>query len=1286
MPSSGGITDRTVTSSSWRPAKPAHEALSSIPPDQLDLSNPKPQWLRVLPIELRPHVPVRNFVFLQKITEQDYAGIRPDEKADPSIGFAGWGDKERRAVYTKYRRTLMQPSTRDGDDIVIAETYDLPKSGFPGRLYSGGLNKDEHVVRSIALEGTADLDMACARQRIYVWVCTRYGFDATETETYVDDKNAIRAKVAEEEGVSVKVAKEMLNSVYMCDAPRQCKGPTLRAIDAEAKAMQTHMSAVPELQWIKEGKWYTDKEGRKNPLGRFMHFIFEYVEVALMLRAAKMLVVEMGEPVATFEWDGLKVVNGELHGDASIVARAAAVCEEVCPGLNMKWEWKPLDVEVRSKAKKERLFDLRVPPTFPSIAELVERSNAGEAVFLFEHLAPVFSLRHKHVGSQYVIESADGTEKELVRACDLKQRYVHYKVLKLTIPEEARAEAEAEEAETEEAEADGGKKGGGKKGVDKKGGGKKRADSWDSARDATFIELWMSANTNVPFFDKSEIYPDASECPANVYNMWTPYAYDLKTEPFTFHREGLLMMLKHIHVVLCRVDEPYELTLKFLSNLVQYPKEKGVALNLVGPQGAGKTTIVDLMRRLFGTPKVHETKTPARDVWGHFNSPMMLSILTVLSEVSAKDFLGATGQLKALITDPTLTINKKGIPQFDILSYHRFLCVTNNHAASPNEMGNRRMMDLKCSGEMHEMEGSFEYFNHLNEVLFKDEDFLRTFWAFLKWYPCPRKLTHHDFFKSEYDQEMKSLQMPPEKQFISWLVNRPAHAPMPMPMPIAIDGMAVQMREPDDPAGPRDVEKKLVMTDGEMWRLFKGYCEGANHTNYYNEPRFKKLISPEALGLEKHGYTKKRERPPGAPRTGPGSLATLYTLDVPELLRYFAPGDGNGDGPRAAEGAGADGSDGGAGDVAPVKHGPHCPMYVRDVNAFFASYEAPHGATHTTGTGTPVAVDGDGHGGGGDAPAMDLEHGGASGSGLPQPIPIAEVDSDDEDVEAPSSEESMEPSAYVVLLRGAGPTTEALLAKERRDGVSKYALLGGPIDPINEDVHEAAVSAAQTAMGGPFSPQTAQNITRTKDCAVAEHAPSKARVVIHSLDAKVPDVHLDAEHRGTLLWVSLENLRSPEWRKEKMHGDAAKITACAHDPLSAKLREVAEGWAEPEASLYDDAEEEDDSDVDEAAEAAAAAKEAKARVDHRNGVCPGNGDESDHEDDSGEDVDADDEDDDSEGDEGDADEDDADDFVVSDHTSASEESEEEGHRHRRRRRTGEPGSKRKRIIDDDDDE
>ena len=89
---------------------------------------------------------------------------------------------------------------------------------------------------------------------------------------------------------------------------------------------------------------------------------------------------------------------------------------------------------------------------------------------------------------------------------------------------------------------------------------------------------------------------------------------------------------------------------------------------------------------------------------------MLPCILAVLSEVSGKDFLGATGKLKALTSDLTLTINKKGVPEFEVLSYHRFLCVTNTHAASPNEKGNHRMMDLKCSGEMHEMEGSKKYF------------------------------------------------------------------------------------------------------------------------------------------------------------------------------------------------------------------------------------------------------------------------------------------------------------------------------------------------------------------------------------------------------------------------------------------------------------------------------------------------------------------------------------------------------------------------------------------------
>lgn len=210
----------TSSSLSWRPAKPAKEGLGALPVSTLDLSNHEPPWLSALPLQLTARIPLRNFYFLAAITEADFAAIRPDEKPDEAIGFKGFGAEERRNEYLKFQHVLKQPSTREGSYILMPEDYDLPKSGFPGRLYSNGVNSLWHCFRSILLTETADLDMDCCRQRIYVWVCAQYGFDAKATKDYVDNKSTTRAAVAREEGVNEKVAKEMLNAVYMSDHPR----------------------------------------------------------------------------------------------------------------------------------------------------------------------------------------------------------------------------------------------------------------------------------------------------------------------------------------------------------------------------------------------------------------------------------------------------------------------------------------------------------------------------------------------------------------------------------------------------------------------------------------------------------------------------------------------------------------------------------------------------------------------------------------------------------------------------------------------------------------------------------------------------------------------------------------------------------------------------------------------------------------------------------------------------------------------------------------------------------
>ena len=57
---------------------------------------------------------------------------------------------------------------------------------------------------------------------------------------------------------------------------------------------------------------------------------------------------------------------------------------------------------------------------------------------------------------------------------------------------------------------------------------------------------------------------------------------------------------------------------------------------------------------------VFETATPSRDIWGDFNGRMASTFLVNLNELSKKETIESEGRIKALITDPKLTINNKG--------------------------------------------------------------------------------------------------------------------------------------------------------------------------------------------------------------------------------------------------------------------------------------------------------------------------------------------------------------------------------------------------------------------------------------------------------------------------------------------------------------------------------------------------------------------------------------------------------------------------------------------------
>ena len=266
-----------------------------------------------------------------------------------------------------------------------------------------------------------------------------------------------------------------------------------------------------------------------------------------------------------------------------------------------------------------------------------------------------------------------------------------------------------------------------------------------------FIGKWIGFNDAIRKYDDLDIYPDESKCPPNVLNTWRPFKTELLRGEYTKHTEGLAFMLKHIHI-LCDNDKVVsDYMIKWFAQMIQYPAVKTINPVLISKQGAGKGSLIDWGRKMLGADKVIETTRPSRDVWGDFNGAMVNAFLVNLDELSKKEQENAEGQIKGLITNPTLWINTKGVNQYQIKSYHRFITTTNSADPVKTSEDDRRNLIIASSNELI---GNKEYFDKMYEYL-ADENVIRTCYDYLKSIPDMENFHKIPVPKTEYHNELK---------------------------------------------------------------------------------------------------------------------------------------------------------------------------------------------------------------------------------------------------------------------------------------------------------------------------------------------------------------------------------------------------------------------------------------------------------------------------------------------------------------------------------------------------
>ncbi len=209
------------------------------------------------------------------------------------------------------------------------------------------------------------------------------------------------------------------------------------------------------------------------------------------------------------------------------------------------------------------------------------------------------------------------------------------------------------------------------------------------------------------------------------FNLWSGYGVAPMAPPESakVSREALAawiesdvkprcqLFLDMTRDVICSADlEHYEYLLNLMAFTVQEPGiPSEVCVAMKGKPGTGKGTFARTFGSLFGRHFVHLDRT--EQLSGKFNASLSGKVVVFADEAFFAGDKQSLGSLKRLITEPTLTIERKGIDAVQEPNcVHLFMATNENwvHNAGENE---RRYFTVKVSD--HRMQ-DHDYFEAIN--------------------------------------------------------------------------------------------------------------------------------------------------------------------------------------------------------------------------------------------------------------------------------------------------------------------------------------------------------------------------------------------------------------------------------------------------------------------------------------------------------------------------------------------------------------------------------------------
>ena len=189
------------------------------------------------------------------------------------------------------------------------------------------------------------------------------------------------------------------------------------------------------------------------------------------------------------------------------------------------------------------------------------------------------------------------------------------------------------------------------------------------------------------------LFPGEMTVPSGYINLWRGFAVEPCKGQWSLFDD-------HLHDIVCSGNEEYYVWLiDWLAHLIQHPDKKpGSAVVLKSAaKGTGKSMIYQFLSRILGVHAMSVAQ--AGHVVGNFNGHLLRNILLGVEEAFWAGNKSAEGVIKNLITEPTITIEKKGIDPISAPNFTRLLINSNESWTVPVGIDERRFLVLEVNNK-----------------------------------------------------------------------------------------------------------------------------------------------------------------------------------------------------------------------------------------------------------------------------------------------------------------------------------------------------------------------------------------------------------------------------------------------------------------------------------------------------------------------------------------------------------------------------------------------------------